>query len=121
MVLRVRNDIDFTYCMDGKALDIVHEQKDLGVIISDTLKPSLHIQSVAKKANQRLGMIRRCFSNKSADTIKPLYTTLVRPISKTVSSAWNPWLHKDISELDRIQHRAEKNSVMATSNSKIYP
>ena len=108
VVLRVRKNTDFTYSMDGKALKSVKEQKDLGVTISDTLKPSVHIHNIAKKANQRLGMIRRCFSNKSQLTVKPLYTTLVRPILETVSSAWSPYTQKDIAELDKIQHRAER-------------
>ena len=87
VVLRVRKNTDFTYSMDGKALNRVKDQKDLGVTISDTLKPSAHIHNIAKKANQRLGMIRRSFSNKSHLTVIPLYTTLVRPILETVSPA----------------------------------
>ena len=108
VVLRIKKGIDFTYSMDGKALNCIAEQRDLGVTISDTLKPSVHIHNIAKKANQRLGMIRRCFSNKSYLTIKPLYTTLVRPILESVSTAWNPSLQRDITELDKIQSRAEK-------------
>ena len=52
-------------------------------------------------------MIRRCFSNKSHETIQPLYTTFVRPIIENNSSAWGPWLQKDIIILNKVQRRAE--------------
>ena len=54
--------------------------------------------SVKKKAQQRLGMIRRCFSNHSSSVIGPLYRTIVSPV-------WNPWLQKDINLLDKVQNR----------------
>ena len=50
-------------------------------------------------------MIRRCFTNKSAGVITPLYKTLVRPIIENCSPAWDPWLQKDIAQLDKVQQR----------------
>ena len=94
--------------MSSKALKCVTEQKDLDVTITDTLKPFIHIHNIAKKANQKLGMIRHCFSNKTDITIKPLYTTLVVPILESVFTAWSPSTQRDIIELEKIQRRAEK-------------
>ena len=80
------------------------------IITSNDLKPSKHIAKVASKANQRFGMIRGCFSNHSSDVIKPLYQAIARPIieynacSAIIeynSPVWNPWLLKDIQELDK--------------------
>ena len=107
VVMRVKKALDFIYCIDGHALEYVSEQKDLGVTISNDLKPSKHVDSIVKKANQRLGMIRRCFTNRSANVIVPIYTSLIRPILETYS-AWNPWLKKDIDALERVQRRCEK-------------
>ena len=70
---------------DHKLLEVA-EQADLGIIISNDLKPSKHIAKVASKANQRLDMSRRCFSNHSSDVIKPLYQA-VRPIINPCSAA----------------------------------
>ena len=53
-------------------------------------------------------MVRRCFTNRSANVIIPIYTSLIRPILETNSSAWNPWLKKDIDALERVQRRCEK-------------
>ena len=38
------------------------EEKDLGVIFDTTLKFDLHIESMIKKANSMLGLIKRNFS-----------------------------------------------------------
>lgn len=107
-VLRVRSSINFPYCINGQPLTEVQEQKDLGVIVSNDLKPSKHISSTVKKANSRLGMIRRCFSNRSPEVISNLYTTLIRPVLEYCSPAWSPWTKTDISEIDRVQRRCEK-------------
>ena len=82
VTFKIKKSIDFNYYIkDHKFLEAT-EQADLGIIISNDLKPSKHIDiaKVASKANQRLGMIRRCFSNHSSDVIKPLYQAIVRPI-----------------------------------------
>ena len=42
-------------------LEIVNEEKDLGVWCTSDLKPSLHCHKVAVKATQVLGLIRRSF------------------------------------------------------------
>ena len=57
VVLRVRKALEWTYFLNGQPLTEVSEQKDLGIIISNDLKPIKHIASICKKANQRLGMI----------------------------------------------------------------
>jgi len=108
IVLRIRKAIDYAYYMEGQQLKEVTEQKDLGVLVSNDLKPSKHISLICKKANQRLGMIKRCFSNHSYNVIMPLYTSLVRPILENCSTAWSPWLQKDITMLDKVQSRCIK-------------
>ena len=50
VVLRIREAINYMYTLDGIPLATEPLQKDLGVIISDTLKPSAHITSITKKA-----------------------------------------------------------------------
>ncbi len=108
VVLRIRQALQFTYYMDGHPLSVVTEQKDLGVLISNDLKPSKHVSSICNKANQKLGMIHRCFSNHSRAVISPLYKSIVRPIIENSSPAWNPWLQKDINKLDSVQKRCVK-------------
>ena len=107
-VLRVKSRVDYPYFIKGERLSEVEQQKDLGITVSNDLKPNKHITSIVKKANQRLAMIKRCFSNRSPEVIISLYTTLIRPILEYCSPAWSPWLKKDIESLEKTQRRCEK-------------
>jgi len=48
---------NLSYYMDGKQLEDVNQEKDLGIIITDDLKPSAHCTQNYTKANRMLGMI----------------------------------------------------------------
>ncbi len=104
----IRQSLHFTNFIDGHPLTEVDQERDLGVIVSNDLKPSKHVAEITKKANQRLGMIRRCFTNHSRSVTSPIYKAIVRPILETSSSVWNPWLQKDINELEKVQRRCTR-------------
>ena len=56
---------------------------------------------------QAIYMALKCtFRSRNANTIRLLYTTLVRPILDYVSTIWNPSLMSDI--LEKVQRRATK-------------
>ena len=63
IVLRIREAIKYMYTLGGVKLESVDSQKDLGVTRSKTLKPAIHIDIITKKAYQKIGMIKRCFTN----------------------------------------------------------
>ena len=46
------------YSMNGEVLQSVTEETDLGIIVSNDLKPSKQCVSAVKKANMTLGMIK---------------------------------------------------------------
>lgn len=105
VVLRIKLSFQYMYTLNGHALEAVSCQKDLGVNISDTLKPNEHIASIIKRANQRVGMVKRCFTNLSAEKVKILYKSIIRPILEYASPTWNPNLKKDINALEAVQRR----------------
>ena len=73
-----------------------------------TLNWTAQCNSVTRKAQQTLGVIRRIF-NKCPTHSKPIaYTTLVRPILKYPSASWDPHCLKHIKTLERIQRQAAK-------------
>lgn len=82
--------------MNGVELEVVSEQKDLGILISNDLLPRKHILEITKKANQRVGLIRRCFTNITQRKISTLFKTTVRPLLEYASVVWQPHLKKDI-------------------------
>ena len=94
--------------MDGKALQVVNEEKDLGVTISNDLKYVKHCKNVCKKAYNMLGFITRNIEFKTPEVILPLYNSLVRPHLEYAVQFWDPHLNKDKNKLEAVQRRATK-------------
>ena len=60
-------------------LEVIHKEKDLGIIVDDTLRFHQHTACVVKKANQVLGVIKRSFNTRVEITINTLFKSMVRP------------------------------------------
>ena len=66
--------------LGSQTLDEVSSYKDLGVLISDDLSWSLHVERISSKARRLLGMLYRRFSQwSSPDALLKLYLSLIRP------------------------------------------
>ena len=96
------------YSMNGANLSVINEEKDLGIIVQDTLKVSAQCAKVVKSANKVLGMIKRTFVSREPDIIVNLYKAFVRPHLEYCIQAWRPHLKKDIDLLEGVQRRATK-------------
>jgi len=73
------NNPHIDYSMDGVKLQLVKEEKDLGVTVSADMKWERQCIEAVKKANIMLDRIKRNFQDKSKDIVMPLYKSLVRP------------------------------------------
>ena len=100
-----RSNPKYTYSMNGVALNETHEEKDLGIWVDSSLKPSMQCEVAAKSANRILGLINKSFHYRTKNTLVPLFKTLVRPKLEFSAAAWNPWLEKDIEVLEKVQRR----------------
>jgi len=80
VVLHLRQYVEYIYSLHGHDLESVHQQRDLGVIISSDLKPDAHISNIVKKASQKVGLVKRCFSNLTSKKVTILYTSCIRPL-----------------------------------------
>ena len=67
------------YKMGENEINQVTEEKDLGILIDDKLKFQQHINPQTKKANQRLGMIKRSFRYMDKEVFLTLFKSIVRP------------------------------------------
>ena len=102
------NNKNHSYHMNGQVLEQVNQEKDLGVIITNSLKNSTNCATAAKKANRVLGIINRTLTYKDKRIILQLYKSLVRPHLEYAVQAWNPYLQKDIAILEKVQRRATR-------------
>ena len=59
------NNLKAEYYMEGKKLEEIMEEKDLGVIISSNFKVAKQCIKAANKGNQILGLIKRTIACKS--------------------------------------------------------
>ena len=108
-VLHIGSNNDHVqYSMNGIQLGNVDKEKDLGVIISNDLKPSHHCKEVVKTANKLIGFIGRTFEHKTEKVILTLYNSLVRPNLEYCVQFWSPYYRKDIDKLERVQRRVTK-------------
>ena len=86
----------FTYTMESTegrkemSTDNGQGEKDLGVLFDSDLSFSSHAADVAKRANTKLGMIKRSFTSLGTKGMLQLYKTIVRPTLEYCISAWRP-------------------------------
>ena len=102
------NNDQVQYEMNGHILESVNKEKDLGVTISNDLKPGKHCSEVVKTANRLVGFIGRTFENKSETVLLKLYNSLVRPHLEYCVQFWSPYYQKDVDKLERVQRRLTK-------------
>ena len=96
------------YKMGESEIQQVTEEKDLGIIIDDKLKFKQHINQQTKKANQRLGMIKRSFDFMDKDIFLTLFKSIVRPHLEYGNSVWSVIYKKEAIQLENVQRRATK-------------
>ena len=88
----------------GCPMQSVDCYKYLGLLITNNLTWSTHIDSVCSRAKKILGLIyRRFYSSANQDTLKQLYTSLVRPHLEYACQVWDPHLVKDKKALEDVQ------------------
>ena len=96
----------YKYTMEGEELEVSAYEKDIGVIIDSSLKPSLQCLKAAKKANSVLAQLSRAVSYRDKDTFLHLFRTYVRPYLEYCSATWCPWTKTDKEVLEKVQKRA---------------
>ena len=103
-----RNNPKFDYTMGADALGEAEWEKDLGVIVHNSLRPSLQCAKAAKKANAVLGQLIRGVTYRDKVVFTNLYKTFVRPIIEYCACSWSPWTEGDKNVLEAVQKRAVK-------------
>nr|VZI00941.1 unnamed protein product [Spirometra erinaceieuropaei] len=97
-----------TYYLNHTPLPLVEVQKDLGVWITSSLKPSFHCLKAAKSAMSSLYLIKRAFAKFDEECFRKVFGMFVRPQLEFAIQAWRPWTVKDRTTLEKVQRRATK-------------
>lgn len=95
-----------SYELGGLKLGAVDSERDVGVIITDDMKPTAHCQRAARTGGAVLNQIMRAFHYRDRHVFVRLYTTYVRPHLEYAAPAWSPWTRGDVELLERVQQRA---------------
>jgi hypothetical protein len=101
-----RNNPRATYEMCGTQLEVTREEKDIGVVITDNLKPAAQCARAARTAQTVLGQITRAFKYRDKSVFLQLYKQYVRPHLEFAVQAWSPWHQADKEVLEKVQRRA---------------
>ena len=91
--------------MNGIRILTSHQEKDVGVIISDSLRLTSHCQDIARKATYVLYQISRAFHFRDKHISLKLYKTYVRCHLEYASPVWSPWLRSDIETIGEVQRK----------------
>ena len=107
-ITRQRSKSATTYTLGTEVLSQVDSYPYLGVTVSSDLRWHNHVSCISTKATRTLNFIRRNIHGCSAETKALAYTSLVRPHLEYASSAWDPYLAVDVSQLESVQRRAAR-------------
>ena len=107
VVMHIGNkNLNHQYVMNDIPLKVTESEKDIGVYVQPSLKPSVQIAESVKKANRVLGMLLKNLTYRDKYHFIKLYKQYVRCHLEYAVQAWNPWLAQDIESLESVQRRA---------------
>jgi hypothetical protein len=101
-----RNNPKYKYSINGQELSVVEEEKDIGVIVQNNLKPTKQCEKASNMAAAVLRQIERNFHYRDKRVFVRLYKQYVLPHLEFSSPAWSPWTRMDIDKLEKIQKKA---------------
>ena len=100
----------YLYDNDGNKIELEQSdgEKDIGVLVDETLSFNKHIQNQVNKANSIMGLIRRPYTHLDEQSFKYSFQALVRPHIEYAEAVWSPFKVGDIEKIENVQRRATK-------------
>jgi hypothetical protein len=102
------------YQMNGQELEVTAEERDIGVMVADNLKPSAQCAKAARTAQSVLGQLTRAFHYRDRHIFIRLYKQYVRPHLEFSTQAWAPWTEADKSCLEKNSTASSENGVWSS-------
>ena len=107
-ILSIKQSSNHTYSLCNTPLQNVPTNPYLGILFSNDLSWTPHINSICKKANSTLGFIKRNLRFCPESCRKTAYLSLVRPVLEYGATVWSPHLKSDIEQLERVQRQSAR-------------
>ena len=104
----VRSQTVRFYELNDAILGEFTSAKYLGILYSNDMSWSPHIQSVTHKAHQSLGFVRRNLRGAPVKYHDTAYQFLVRAQVEYAAVVWDPSLQGEIDQLEQIQRKAAR-------------
>jgi Reverse transcriptase (RNA-dependent DNA polymerase) len=102
------NNPQYDYFMQGTKLSVIEEEKDVGVIIHNSLKPARQCQRAAACGYSVLQQLRKNFHFRDRHVFVNLYKQYVRPHLEFATPVWSPWQNADKQVLENVQRKFVK-------------
>lgn len=103
---RSKNPIQYIFKIGNNNLQTVRSTLDLGVVFDSSLSFVQHIDYIIPKAYKVLGFIKRnCTEFSDPNTLKLLYTSLVRSKLEYAAVVWAPHSENHVSRIERVQKK----------------
>ena len=96
------------YKLGEEKIKEANEEKDLGVIIQNTLSPEKHINRIFGKTYNMLQNIGLAFNYLDEEMMKKILCTLIRPQLEYAAVIWSPYKKKHVKKIERIQRLATR-------------
>lgn len=96
------------YHLGGRLLNTVEVERDLGVMVSTSLKTRDNTAIRVSSASRMMWAIRRSFDSISINSFRLLYTTYIRPILEYGLPACYPLSKGEELSLEKVQRRGTK-------------
>ena len=94
--------------LNGNALPVANEVKDLGVIVDDKLTFNGHIDQIVQRAYSRANLIHKCFLSRDVSTLTRAFCVYVRPMLEYASCIWSPHLQNNVQKVESVQRKFTK-------------
>ena len=105
-IYTTQNPLKMDY-VEGATPEPVSYHPYLGIELQRDLKWKTHIDNITSKANKTIGLTKRSL-HKCSQVKTEAYTTLVRPKLEYSSVVCNPYRKYQITQMEKIQHRAAR-------------
>ena len=97
------NDLNFSFSIDSTTLAKTPYFRDLGIIISEDLKWTQHVQSIYNSAAVKSYQVLKCFKTRNIGILLRLFKTYVRPKLEYNTPVWSPYLMKNVNKIESVQ------------------